>query len=574
MITSAPQHSGHSGPRRSAHHGTGRRRKTSPWLLLRQNPALALALLMALLVPLLPGPRPALPWDGASGAAFEAGGVLLLAAALWRADAAGLGRALAFARRGPTAWLLAFAAWAMLTCALASGGTAALQGALHLGAGLLVYGTVAYRVRRESDLSLALDVLSAATLLVSALALGSLLVTGAMEAGAFTHRSFGAVLMLLLPVALLSAGAPGTTLQRGAGQAAAVLGGLALLLSRWHPAERGALVAALVLGLACWRSGVRVWPTGGVTLWERFRATRDAAAASKRSPAARRRGTRSGHGAVQARRRAALSRALHGATLLGAAAVFLALTPAGSALMRQGRDGLARAAAPRPPAHAARAGSSWAAASGRLLRGVRRASAGAARGEAPEGRQSTRAILAMIEARPVLGVGLGCSVLSQKQWTHQGDAADAVRRHGPQAADRARSAALQMAAETGLPGLALWAAALAVFAAGAVRALRAPETSPLRRRVLIGCLAAVAGQAVDACSDGSWQFGGPSLFLWLVLGLGAAAAGGGTDMAQAGGGDGPVGAALAQAGWRVHLRFAGVCALGAVLLSLVVRASR
>ena len=507
---------------------------------------------------------------GVAGAAFQAGGVLLLAAALWRADAAGLGRAFSFIKRGPTGWLLSFAAWAFLSAALASGGTAALQGALALGAGLLVYATIAYRARPEADLRLALDAVSVATLVVALLALGALLSTGTMSAGAFTHRSFGAVLALLLPVAVLSAGAPGTTLQRGSGSAAAALGLLALLLSRWNPAERAALAAALVLGLACWRLGVRVWPSGGPTLLARVREARARSAKSGR--ASHPRGSRAGrrHGRAEAiaeRRRTALGRAFYAATVLAATGVFLVLTPGGSAGLHRARAALTRAAAAPFPGRAARPGFSWAS-SGRLLGGLRRATAGAARGDTPEGRQKTRAVRAMIAARPALGWGLGCYALSQAAWTHQGDDEASVRRHGPKAGDRAHGLYWQIAAETGLVGLALWAGALAAFSAGAVRALRGTEQSPLRRRVLIGCLAAVAGQAVEAYSDGSWQGAGPSLLLWLLLGLGAAASGVETadqDPAAAGG--------PGQAGWWVQGRFAAVCVLCAVLLALVVRAS-
>ena len=553
-------------PRRSS-----RRQKTNLWLLLQQNPPLTLALLMALAVPLLPGPKPALPWDGASGAAFEAGGVLLLAFALWRADGPGLRRVPAFARRGPTPWLLGLAAWGALTDALASGGNAALQGLLHLGAGLAVYATVAYRVRKEADFRLVLDIIVAVTLLVSMLGIGSLLATGGMDAGALTHRSFGALLMLLLPLVALSAGAPGTPMQRGAGQAAAVLGLLALLLARWHPAERGALVAFLVLGLVCWRLSVRVWPSGGVTVLARIRAAREAQA--RRSPSPRRHGSRSGRrgGRAEEERRAALNRALSGITIFCAAAVFLALTPGGSVALRQARPALAGAFSSRSlsrisPARFFRVGSL-----GRLLTGVSRVASGAVRGEVPEGHQSAQAVLAMIKARPVLGWGLGCYALFQEGWTHQGDAADTVRRHGPRATDRAHSAYLQMAAETGLPGLALWAGALALFFIAGGRALLGGEGDTLRRRLLIGCLAAVAGQAVEAYSDGSWQFGGVSLFLWLVLGLGVAAAD--RDGAQSAGAVAPGWAALAQAGWGAQLRFAGGCIFCAVLLALVVRAS-
>lgn len=125
---------------------------------------------------------------------------------------------------------------------------------------------------------------------------------------------------------------------------------------------------------------------------------------------------------------------------------------------------------------------------------------------------------------------------------------------------------------------------LAAFFGVAARALRRAEENPLRRRLLIGCVAAVAGQAVDAYSDGSWQFGAPSLFLWLLLGLGMAAAGLGEQEEQtpgneAGQGTAQTGAAAkgavkGAAGLNARLRFAGPCVFCAVLLSLIVRASR
>jgi len=538
---------------------------------------LTLALLMALVVPLLPGPKPALPWDGASGAAFEVGGVLLLAAALWRADGPGVRRAFAFVRRGPTPWLLGLAAWGALTAALASGGNAALQGLLHLGASLLVYATVAYRVRRDADFRLLLDVLTAVTLLLSVIGIGSLLTTRSMEAGALTHRSFGALLMLLLPLVILSAGGQGTPAQRGAGWAAVVLGAAALLLARWHPAERGAGVALLVLGLLCWRLKVRVWPTGGMTLLARVRAARSAAMPAKRSSDRSRPGSRSGRrsggGVTAEQRRATLNTVLYGITIFCAVGVFLALTPTGSAVLRHAPPALTGAVSSHflrsaSPAHLFRGASL-----DRLFQKLSRGSSGARRGDPPEGWQSVSALLAMIEAKPLLGWGIGCYPVYQKEWTHQGDAAASVRRHGPQPADRARSAYFQAAVETGLPGLGLWAAVLVLFFVGAGSALKRTEESPLRRRVLIGCLAAVAGQAVDAYSDGSWQFGGVSLFLWLALGLGVAAAGLGGEFEGKHGDVPQARTALAQAGWRTHLRFAGVCIMGAALLALIVRAS-
>lgn len=547
-----------------------RRPEASLWPLLQNNLPLTLVLLMALVVPLLPGPRPALPWDGASGAAFEVGGVLLMGITLWRADAAAGRRA--FAWRGPTPWLLGLAAWGALTAALASGGTASLQGLLHLAAGLMVYAVAASRVRKDADYRLLLDVLTGLTLLLSVVGLRSFLMTGGVDAGALSHRSFGALLMLLLPLVLLAVAAPGTLRQRWAAQAAAVLGAATLLLARWHPAERAEAVALLVLGLLCWRLGVRLWPQDGTTLLARIQALRLATAA--RREAERRDPEYRGKRRARAKkRRIASNAALYGGTIVCALAVFLALTPGGGLAIGHARRSLSGATpagilGDLSPARLLRAASP-----DRLLGRLLRASKNASSSDTPGGRQSAAALLAMVKARPIQGWGIGCYPVFQKQWTHQGNDGAFVLGHGPQPADRARSTYWQMAVELGLPGLALWVGALAAFFVGAGRALKRADKSPLRRRVLIGCVAAVAGQVVDAYSDGSWQFGSVSLFLWLALGLGAAASRLETDPRRSPIVVPPGRPAPARVAWGTHLRFVGVCVICAALLALIVRAS-
>lgn len=85
--------------------------------------------------------------------------------------------------------------------------------------------------------------------------------------------------------------------------------------------------------------------------------------------------------------------------------------------------------------------------------------------------------------------------------------------------DEAHDSYLQIATETGLPGLFLWVGVLiSTFALG-IRALRRAAPGGPRQQVLIGCLSALAGQAVDALANPGWQFGEVSLFLWIVLGL-------------------------------------------------------
>ena len=62
---------------------------------------------------------------------------------------------------------------------------------------------------------------------------------------------------------------------------------------------------------------------------------------------------------------------------------------------------------------------------------------------------------------------------------------------------------------------------LACFFSKAGRALRCLPPG-LRRTTLLGCMAGVAAQMVDAMANGSWRYTECSIFFWLVLGLGMA----------------------------------------------------
>jgi len=78
---------------------------------------------------------------------------------------------------------------------------------------------------------------------------------------------------------------------------------------------------------------------------------------------------------------------------------------------------------------------------------------------------------------------------------------------------------LQPAAKTGLPGLLLWTGFLAAFFITGLRTLRHLPDSSLRQRMLIGALAGVAAQTIDAVTNPAWQAGQSQFFLWLALGL-------------------------------------------------------
>jgi hypothetical protein len=96
-------------------------------------------------------------------------------------------------------------------------------------------------------------------------------------------------------------------------------------------------------------------------------------------------------------------------------------------------------------------------------------------------------------------------------------------RLGPTLAEEAHNEYVQLTAEMGVFGLALYLWVLGAYFVAGYRALR--ERPPgFRALVLMGCLAGVAGQTVDALSNPAWRFADVSLLLWLTMGLGMAAA--------------------------------------------------
>jgi O-antigen ligase len=135
--------------------------------------------------------------------------------------------------------------------------------------------------------------------------------------------------------------------------------------------------------------------------------------------------------------------------------------------------------------------------------------------------QKWRGAAAMALRRPVWGWGPGQFVLQQSRFTHLGLTRDEVRRDGASFDDMAYNEYLQTAAELGFPGLLLYLLILASFFSKARHALRRLPAG-LRRTTLIGCVAGVAAQMVDALANGSWRYTEVSIFFWLILGLGVA----------------------------------------------------
>lgn len=127
--------------------------------------------------------------------------------------------------------------------------------------------------------------------------------------------------------------------------------------------------------------------------------------------------------------------------------------------------------------------------------------------------------LGAIAQRPLLGLGLGNYVLEQRSFSQHGQTAAAVLRNGASMDEQVHNEYLHIAAELGLPGLFLYLLLLFTFFAKSLHAL---ERLPVgtRKILLIGCVSAIAAQAVDAVSNPAWRYPVCSLYLWLVLGLG------------------------------------------------------
>lgn len=129
----------------------------------------------------------------------------------------------------------------------------------------------------------------------------------------------------------------------------------------------------------------------------------------------------------------------------------------------------------------------------------------------------------MISARPLLGWGVGSYPVREAAWTFSGDSAARVLARGTSHSNLAHNFYLQTAAEIGVVGLGLYVAAILAFFAAGLRALASLETG-LRKTVLVGALAAMAGQVIDAFGSPAYNFASVSLFQWALMGLGMFAA--------------------------------------------------
>jgi O-antigen ligase len=147
--------------------------------------------------------------------------------------------------------------------------------------------------------------------------------------------------------------------------------------------------------------------------------------------------------------------------------------------------------------------------------------------------------LEMVRERPWTGWGLGSFPVQQALFNPDSREQWEILAGGATLSESAHNSYVTLAVETGIPGLALYLGVLLAFAGTALAALTRMRGAGRgrRRAFLAGAVAGVAAQAICAAGCPVWEYPECSLFLWLTLALGLAAAGEGER-----GSDLPVGA--------------------------------
>ena len=126
--------------------------------------------------------------------------------------------------------------------------------------------------------------------------------------------------------------------------------------------------------------------------------------------------------------------------------------------------------------------------------------------------------------RPLTGVGIGAFPLQQALYNRYSREQSEILATGPSLSENAHNTYLQLAADLGYPGLALYLGIfVAYFRTVVPTALRSRESS--RRWLAAGLVGAIVAQMICAIANPSWEFAECSLFLWVALGLGVAATG-------------------------------------------------
>jgi O-antigen ligase len=139
-------------------------------------------------------------------------------------------------------------------------------------------------------------------------------------------------------------------------------------------------------------------------------------------------------------------------------------------------------------------------------------------------RQMWRDALKMIADKPVFGHGIGQYPLASTRYGTTGQPKEYIFTHVADLRNNAHSYYLQMIAEIGLLGFGCYAAAVISFFIAGIREMGRMQPG-LRKTALLGAVAGMAGQVVDAAASPSYVFASVSLMQWVLMGIGMLAIG-------------------------------------------------
>ena len=433
------------------------------WLTsLFQNNIITTILAMIVLIPLLTG-TDVLTTKGKLYA-FEGLGAILLMLTLSQARLAGLvARVRPALLAGPNPALALLVVLCVVSCAVSPYAAFSRVEMMRIGICTLLYFVLVYNLRGRGHLQTLTDGLLVVTAAVSLYGLAEMSVNSSMVEGSFgSHELLGSFLMLMLPLALaLGLSDRGDNKRQIAAQAVALLATTCLLMARTRSAWLGSAVSLVVLSVLAWR----------------FIAVPKTAQA----------GTSFTLKQLKMRKHLIIGPVL---ILGGALALLILMSQTGLTLQKRAAT---LAQVDIDPSFQTRLA---------MDRGALHAAA----------------------ARPLLGWGLGTYPVIAERFTGFGDAPAQVLAHGTSHSNLAHNYYLQTAAEIGFLGLAAYLAALVLFFVTGIKALWTLENG-LHKTVLLGCLAAMAGQVVDALGSPAYNFASVSLFQWVLMGMGMYAAG-------------------------------------------------
>jgi putative inorganic carbon (HCO3(-)) transporter len=235
------------------------RTNKSWWAQATHNRLIALVLAMLVVVPLVATPAET-AWHGAAAFAYEGLALILLAVLLWRSrwtlTRPQIQQFFKIGSHLPVALYGAFAALSVLVAGRNGYGAQAL---LCLGAGILLYYTVATQFRRSEQLAKLVDTLAFITIGASLLGFAQYSGGHSMQAiGLFgDHQLFGSFLMILLPLVGVQAVTEKHPGRQLVAQVASIFGVTALLISQARSAWIGAVAGLALLAVLTMVVGAR-----------------------------------------------------------------------------------------------------------------------------------------------------------------------------------------------------------------------------------------------------------------------------------------------------------------------------